>query len=260
MQQRMLDLFVYFVNERDRVRINKSMGLPQGEWTKDPILQRHHFCNVRREDDRGTQELRELGVQQPVGYLPKFYTLARLLNLPESVAVYLDDGVAGLKARRAEGSRVFNTAYTVATCGAKVDKIDYVVGVAELVGDIDVPRTSCRSAFNALRSVPGLGSFLAGQVVADLKNDRYLHATPDWHTFAVMGPGSKKGLDIITGESTTEKTFLDSLHELKGATAGKITELHMQDLQNCLCEFSKYVRYLNNTGGRIRNYHYRGDK
>ena len=95
---------------------------------------------------------------------------------------------------------------------------------------------------------------MAGQIVADLKNDRYLADAEDWWTFAVMGPGSKKGLDYIFEGATTERNFTDRLKALAVLTQGKIPNLHMQDLQNTLCEFSKYVRIKNGTRGRSRPY------
>ena len=75
-----------------------------------------------------------------------------------------------------------------------------------------------------------------------------------WDTFAVMGPGSKKGLNLIMGVGTTEINFKDRLTMLRTALGDRIPKMHNQDLQNCLCEFSKYVRYLEDNHGRRRIY------
>jgi 5-hmdU DNA kinase, helical domain len=45
---------VYWVLERERIRIAKKAGAPK-PWTLDPILQANRFCNIRREDDPVTQ-------------------------------------------------------------------------------------------------------------------------------------------------------------------------------------------------------------
>jgi alpha-glutamyl/putrescinyl thymine pyrophosphorylase clade 1 len=105
-------------------------------------------------------------------------------------------------------------------------------------------------------TVKGLGSFLCGQIIADLKNDRYLVGAPDWHTFSVIGPGSKKGLDILFNGGTTSVNYQPRLLELQDSLPEEIhrMEIHNQDLQNCLCEFSKYHRYLHNEEGRRRYY------
>ena len=258
MNKDMLDLFCYFVAEREVVRVRREAGVPK-PWTNNVILQNHHFCNVRREDDRGTKEIRAV-VQRHQLYpsqLPATYTLARLLNSAASLDVALHEGIHGLKKLRDQsGAKIFNTAYVVSTCGERIDKLDYVERLTKAVRDLDVPRTSLREGFDALRTVSGLGSFLAGQVIADLKNDRYYdqHTTPDWYTFAVMGPGSKKGLDFIYGGGTTERNFEARISSLDLIVSGKIPSVHRQDLQNCLCEFSKYVRYQQGLPGRRRKY------
>jgi len=257
----MLDLFIYYVNEREKVQRRKEAGnLPP--WTIDKVLQNHHFCCNRREDDRGTKEIREvvLEAEYSVDELPSIYTLARLLNRWESLQTYVDYGFKGLRDSKANGEKIFNTAYVVSTCGRSMDKLDYVEEVVKSVRDHTVHRTSCRDAFDALRLVDGLGSFLAGQVVADLKNDRYLVDAPDWHTFSVMGPGSKKMLDHIFGDriKTTEKNYEERITTLGIVTQGRIPPLHRQDLQNCCCEAAKYVKYRLGLGGRVRKYNAHG--
>lgn len=47
------ELFLYFINQRESVRIKKDAGLP-APWT-DEILQKYKFTNVRRRDDRHTK-------------------------------------------------------------------------------------------------------------------------------------------------------------------------------------------------------------
>jgi DNA adenine methylase len=97
----------------------------------------------------------------------------------------------------------------------------------------------------------GFGSFLAGQVVADLKYDSPLNRAPDWWTWAASGPGSRRGLNRVLGrpksspwDETEWLQSLQRLHEIIGpriAAAG-MPEIHMQDLQNCLCEWDKFER------------------
>lgn len=250
-----LDQFIYYVNEREAIQLRRERG-DAPPWTKDVILRHYHFCCNRREDDRGTREIRrvchELGVEPR--YLPSFYTAARMFNKASTAKAYWKGGVDLIKGMRNEGMTLFHVAYVVSTCGAAMDKIDYVDGVVTSVSGLVISNASCERAFKDLRMARGLGSFLAGQVVADLKNDRYLANAPDWHTFAVMGPGSKKGLDLLFGPGTTELNFPRRLEALQKEVQGLIPELHAQDLQNCLCEASKYWRHLDKLGGRKRVY------
>lgn len=251
----MLALFIYWVKERENIRLLRNIGKP-APWTEDPILQNHHFCNISREDDRGTKEIRQVAFDLcvPLAELPEFYTAARLFNKADTVNDYWSKGIDYIKQQRDKGAKIFHVAYVVSTCGVRMDKIDYVDRVVTDVANSLVSATRCREAFENLRAIDGLGSFLAGQIVADLKNDRYLTDAPDWWDFAVMGPGSKKGLDFIYGPGTTERNFTERLEHLRGTVWTKIPLLHAQDLQNCLCEFSKYVRYYENLPGRRRSY------
>lgn len=266
MNSTVFELFCYWIREREAVRRRKEAG--DRYLSEDPIFRTQHFCNVRREDDRVTKEIRAV-VTKLVEHeedLPHVYTMARMFNKASTVKDVLelcasgDDPIAYLKNKRYH-EPIFHTAYVVSTCGQKMDKVDYVFGVMRQVMKLEVPRTSLRSAFEALRSVDGLGSFMAGQVVADLKNDRYLTEKnlihDDWWSFSVMGPGSKKGLDYMFGSGTTENNYPDRMKQLISALPVDILglELHQQDIQNCLCEFSKYMRIKQGDRGRRRPYH-----
>jgi len=257
MNLEMLDLYTYYVNEREKVQRRREAG-NLAPWTMDTVLRNYHFCHNRREDDRGTKEIRAFvqRTEPNLDFLPAAYTMARLFNRVETLEYWFDHGCDfdAIQFLYDTENKVFNTAYVVSTCGKSMGKVEYVRRVCDEVLNTEVPRTSCRAAFDALRTVDGLGSFLAGQVVADLKNDRYLVEAPDWHTFSVMGPGSKKGLDFIFGPGTTERNYEDRISSLEVLTSGTIPKLHRQDMQNTLCEFSKYVRYRNDLPGRRRKY------
>jgi hypothetical protein len=250
--------FVYYILEREAI-LKKRIAMYPKPWTTDPILQAHHFCNNRRQDDRGTKEIQAVvkELEHNVENLPAVYTLARLFNKASTLRTILEGG--DIKDVRAKGEPIFHVAYVVTTCGVAMDKVDYVFRVTNDVMLTRIPNGSLSAAYNALLSVDGLGSFLAGQVVADLKNDRYLLQTacPDWHSFSVMGPGSKKGLDYIYGDGrTSHGNYATRMQHLCEVLPQEIKELglHRQDMQNCLCEFSKFMRYKNNDPGRRRYY------
>ncbi len=254
-QDKFLDKLEYWINERQRILNARNSGAAK-PWSSDEIFQKYHFCNVHREDDRGTKEIHAMRVKLDPHFheLPTFYTCARLFNRADSVEHFFEKGPDFLKELRGQGYTVFNTAYVVSTCGATMDKVDYVTQVVRAVDEGQVSTASCTRAFQDIRKVRGLGSFLAGQVVADLKYTPYLCDAPDFEHFAVMGPGSKKGMDHIFGGGTTEGNFHDRLVLLRQELGDNIPKMHNQDLQNCLCEFSKYIRYLTGAEGRQRPY------
>src|SRR5690606_37897888 len=107
-----------------------------------------------------------------------------------------DHWPTALKRLRAEGHKLFHSAYLVTTCGKSVDKVDHVSRVTLDVARLQVPRVGLQKAFDELVKVDGLASFLAGQIVADLRNSGYLVAEDKVEAkfWGVPGPGSVKGL------------------------------------------------------------------
>jgi len=97
----------------------------------------------------------------------------------------------------------------------------------------------------------GLGSFMRAQLIADLKYLPFLKNAQDWWTFAAPGPGSLRGLNVLTGNDMNarwnEQEWLEQLTVLNNIVTPSlekvgISKLHNQDLQNCLCEFSKFEK------------------
>jgi len=227
--------FDYWVQERELVRTRKEMELPK-PWSDDRVFQTTYFCNVRREDDKVTRWIRASFDLAPI-HAPLSMIVARLVNKPESLAamnwpwVKLDRD-AWFEVMSKPGA--WGSAYIVSTNGRAMPKHEYIWGLLEAA------RTALRQlppatlagtlarAHEGLQAVPGLASFMAAQVVADLKNtqDHPLQSAEDWYTFAAPS----------------------------GAAAGCLEELCNQDLQNCFCEFDKYMRVATNTGRSKRKY------
>lgn len=263
----------YWINEREAMRHRRMAGAPP-PWTNDPAMGTVRYCNVHREHDKVTQYIRNSrvysGAAVPVGRV----VLARMLNrittlaLVESAAAVDDwqEVKFRLYAARARGEKIWGNAYTISTCGKAMDKVDYVIDhVVSEVHDAEKLENligggkwgTLNAAFNWLTELDGLGSFLAAQVVADLKNTpgHPLATAPDWHYFCAPGPGSLKGLTAYYGRPSTPGTFAKDIDqcyaEVMPLVANYVGEIHMQDFQNCLCEFSKFERVKH--GGKARN-------
>lgn len=102
-----------------------------------------------------------------------------------------------------------------------------------------------------LKECYGMGSFMAAQVVADIKYVAPLSQAPDWWCWAAPGPGSERGLNRVLGRPVKQpwkaEEWLKQLQALKEQIdpyleRAKMPEMHAQDLQNCLCEFDKWCR------------------
>lgn len=255
-----------FIKERENIRVLKEKGLPR-PWTNDPILATYRFCNVHREDDRVSRWLRE-------AYYPHFVrdtqrnldiwfaaVVARLLNNPGALTEVIDHIAPWsprkfrrtLQARALAGNKVFNPAYIVSTNGKQMNKVDYITDIILniLWGDRERLRPSKKDTLfvyhQLLMGYDGLGSFMAAQVVADLKYLPPLNKARDWDTFAASGPGSRRGLNRVLGLRVDvpwkEVLWHDNLLNLRNQILPLLPfDLHAQDLQNCLCEFDKYER------------------
>ena len=256
----------YWIAERYSILLRRRAGHP-APWSGDDIFNSVRFCNVHREDDAVTQWVRKNWNNGDDGNWR--FVLARMINWPDSLEEikHTDDLQrirTILKARRARGDKVFTSAYTISTCGKKMDKLDYVLDLVQTL-EYDFAswdtHTSLKSAYTHLMGTRGLGSFLAAQVVADMKNTygHPLTSAHDWWEFSAPGPGSLRGLSWFftgTGTGVTPPAyalaFATCRKEVDYLIPEYVPRISNQDFQNCLCEFSKYckVKYLK---GHVRN-------
>ena len=95
------------------------------------------------------------------------------------------------------------------------------------------------------------GGFMSGQVIADLKFVEPLRSASDWMSFAVSGPGSRRGLNRILGRPLnapwSETAWRTAFDRLRAAIAPDLErfglrDLSASDLQSCLCETDKMER------------------
>lgn len=267
------ELFVHWVLERDLIRRRKEKGEPK-PWTQDKVMQTTYFCNVNREDDRVTRWIRENWRYE---FGPEFYDFAmiaaRLFNQPNTLEIigqptedierWLHDTHYTLRKMQDNKERVFNGAYIVSTNGRKMNKIDYVL---ELLKQFTTPyllhkydRLDMTHKF--LATFQGMGSFMAAQVIADLKNTKGhpLQQADDWWTFSSFGPGSLRGLSWFWESKITPATYQGAIARQYAIAQDHLPQsilqtLCMQNLQNCNCEYDKYMRVLNGTGRSKRQY------
>lgn len=259
---------LYWIGERESIRLKKEMNLPK-PWSDDPVFRTTYFCNVDREDDKVTKWIRYTyspHVKDP--FFIHNIILSRFLNWPPTLEYiqYLENPVdwdclrAMLKDIKDRGDKVWGSAYVVTTHGIKMDKIDYLCGrVVPSIFDVLDPLPTwgdCATAAYQLQAIEGISTFMAGQVVADLKNTHGfpLVVAPDWWTFALPGPGSKRGMEWLMGEHVPSDQWLPHLHELQSRLQLDGWRLCCQNIQNCLCEFDKFMRVRNGTGRSKRNY------
>jgi hypothetical protein len=103
---------------------------------------------------------------------------------------------------------------------------------------------SLENSWMELQQYPCVGAFIAGQIIADLKYTSHLKDAKDWKDWAALGPGSTRGLNRLYERDLKAKIGqeqgLEEMREVASHVEG--WNLHLQDVQNCLCEFDKYER------------------
>jgi hypothetical protein len=272
---------VYFVCERERVRIAKESGQPR-PWTQDRVLQTGRFCNIRREDDPVTKWIAAwLAAHADDPDLFIAAMVARLINEPATLAtlswpVPFDAAAEArfiaemdaLQARQARGElrRIYNPAYVIPAGPKGMPTHEHlarnVLHWAWEHRDWLRPRAadSLLACFARMTKCPGIGDFICGQIVTDLKFLPPLRAAPDWMTWCIWGPGSMKGVNYMMGRDPKAKW--KRLSEWRAAFDGiwaratplllarGIPELSATDRQNCMCEDSKWERA--RRGGRVK--------
>jgi len=247
----------HWMSERDKIRALKEGGAPK-PWTKDMILRSFKFCNVRREDDKVTRwfasNWRRPELWSQRNFVPAII-LGRTINWPETLEEVdfpynwsSEEVLALLDKRQARGDKVYTGAYMITAGPTGVRKNAFVVKNAEsyFFSPPKLDPLSLENSWKELRQYPCVGPFIAGQIIADLKQTSHLREAKDWWNWAALGPGSTRGLNRLYERSLTATTNqeqgLAEMREIASHVKNWGWLLCLQDVQNCLCEFDKYER------------------
>lgn len=273
----MPELLIYWIQERHDILTKRMAGQPK-PWSKDPVFQNTYFCNVRREDDKVTQFIRKFYSPHVEDRMFEYNIIfSRFINWPPTIEVikYMQDHdpewLLNYLDCLASNGKIWGNAYVITTHGIPMPKAAYLCRnvLGGVYRGLDALRKACRGpslalAAEALEGFEGVGPFLAGQVVADLKNTpgHPLASADDWWEFVMPGPGSIRGASWVLygkSEGVTYSTFQRAFQEIREYVDHKwVPEmgvvLHSQDLQNCLCEFDKYCRVTTGSGRSKRGY------
>ena len=274
---------LHWIKEREKARLAKLKGFPK-PWTNDPILQAYRFCNVRRMDDKVSQWL-DLHWYTPNRNHKNMViacVLARHFNQPQTLARigfpkvynagYIQSGLEHIEALKRQGETTFNSAYIIRASGDYPNKAEMVF--YETVQQfVDSPTKylskadRMEDAVNLLMGYRNIGSFMAGQIAADLRwatNGKFI----DKDEWAAMGPGSKRGINIIHGRALEypikQEQFTEELKNLmtflkKALPSSLTSRLEAIDYQNCLCEYSGYEKVLWDRGRKKQLYDGKAD-
>lgn len=262
----MVETYLRFVVERHRVWEARQAGAPQ-PWTDDPVLRTRKFTNVFRILDVGSQFCAQMMADaSPEDQLVRAFAY-RYTNRPEPFEAFHKDfgryperaDLSSLLPEfwgdyHAQGNPLFGTAYRMFVGQENkgmsrhewlFQHLERAVGYGpNNIVDPFLEAESPRERHAILLLVPRCANFMAMQVLTDWN---YLNDLPGENRFVVAGPGSTLGAKEIDPEhrplhviqwARAEVVDLPDAPRLEGRLPSYM------DIQNTLCEFSKYVRYL----------------
>jgi hypothetical protein len=280
------DTYWVFATRRQGIFHQRVAGAPP-PWTDDPVLRDYRFTNAYRAADRVSQYLiRNVAYGGDPDAREVFFRVL-LFKLFNRVSTWklLEAAVGEIRASEfdvdrydnvmsrafAAGQRLYSPAYIMppATRGSVRKHTTHLQLLKSMLDDglperlSDCP--SMAAAFEILLTYPGVGTFLAYQLITDLNYTTLLNFSE--MDFVMAGPGARSGL---------EKCFLDdagySAEDLIRWTADRQADefgcrqlefadlwgrpLQLIDCQNLFCEVDKYARVMHpkaeSTSGRTR--------
>lgn len=275
---RALDYLAFVVN-RHLIWEARLEGLPQEEWAYDPILQTRKFTNVFRILDPGTQYvltslaepdakpedvLLRLFLYRHTGRVEAWEYLEMTSGLPDRTN--LPDVLAAFKQYRGKGSvterPVFTGAYLVFPQSAErgTDKLESIVDLTKrlfvegTVAQEFLDAGSQADRFAALRSNKGVADFMSMQVLTDWGYTSHCGEDRE-NEFVVLGPGARRGATALDPAGKPEDTLEWAYREVQDQVTldlpnGMSRPPSRMDVQNTLCEFSKYVRHQSKPPGK----------
>jgi hypothetical protein len=244
-----------------------------GPWTADPILATYRFTNCYRAADRVSQYLiKEViydGNQDADEVLFRillFRFFNRIATWELLVSEFDELSWATFRAHRydevlikalSRGERIYSAAYVMPSpkFGGLCKHTNHLRLLEHMLRDglrfkLEAS-ASMAQAFDVLRAYPGLGAFLAYQLLIDINYSTVIDF--DEMDFVIPGPGARDGLrkclgprvqgieaDLIRYMSDTQAEHFARLglrfHDLNGR------RLQLIDCQNLFCEVDKYAR------------------
>lgn len=249
---------VHWITEREKCRLGKKAG-DTPPWSLDPNIANYRYCNVNREHDKVTiwidKHIRQ--VDHPSMWFN--IVIGRFLNNPGSLGDlgFIEEWNPGrfrtlLDARKSAGLSVFSGAYMIHAKTRGVPKHHYLVDyVFDPLWDerdtVPGKGASCADWDKWLSRFYGMGDFMKNQIITDMKYSPLLEGAEDWETYIKLGPGTKRGLLAIYGDDTVEN-LLDLRKRLTEDKRVPNVFRDLNNVANCCCELSKYLKLLTGTG------------
>ncbi len=286
LDQRQCKLFFSYISERHMIYKRRFVQHRPPPWTSDPVLSKYKFTNVFRDLDPGTRFVKNdiLGkLERPEDIIFNIiiYRVYNKIETFKAVGLqrfdHFDKGPfeSRLRTLKASGMPVFTNAFVVpsyrwidpakdkiANTSTFIENLSGTIKdvISRIMGERDSEYT-----FKQLLNIEGIGPFLAYQIAVDI--GYWNKEVFDESVFVVAGPGCKRGIDFLFGNrgGLSYGQCIEYVRDRQGGFFKQIgidenllfddrkeRHLNLMALENCFCEFSKYVRASTSTG-RPRN-------
>lgn len=272
----MAEMYLAFVVNRHKVWELRRRGVP-GPWSMDPVLRAHKFTNVFRILDHGSQFLFTELLSEPdisVDDTLMRAFLYRYTNRPEPWEFFRKihgkyptvDSLDGTllhtwREFRDNGGSVFGPAYKMFS-GLENKGTDRLTWAVNLTADYFAPWSgknivseferalTMRRRLEILQTIPRCARFMSMQIVTDVGYSPLFEG--DENEMVIPGPGAERGAKHLSGGRVSALEVIAWAREVLvtlpdcprlAAPSGTFRPPSCMDVQNTLCEFSKYVRY-----------------
>lgn len=266
------DTYWRFAAKRQALFMRRVSGAPP-PWTTDDVLASHRFTNAYRAADRVSQYLirhviyegpREAEETLFRALLFKFFNrvepweeLTTRLGAPSWKTFDFERYARVLDSMLARGERVYSGAYIMPSpaFGSARKHRNHLRLLEHMMRDGAARRIgrakSLKEVFEALRSYPSLGDFLAFQFAIDLNYSELIDFSE--MEFVVAGPGARDGITKCFTDTAglNEAELIRVVTERAGEEFARLglefetlwgRNLQLIDCQNLFCEVSKYAR------------------
>ena len=264
--------------DRETIRIKKDVLKLPKPWTEDEVFLKNKFCNIFREHDRTTKWFRE-NIRDPLKDSPGvlFATVAfrwfnrwqtgeiiqdLLLEPPTSWETF----ETTVRSRLVGVKPIITGSYMIKT-PTGLNKSDGVISNIKNFWGVTTEPKSLKDMHTFIKGKPFMGSFMAYEVVTDLRHTYLCREAEDINTWAAAGPGAARGLARIIGKpldyfshySHLDQITMCSLMEqiLQDSITSWPTEWsgwEMRDVEHTLCEYDKYLRCQSGQGKTKQKY------
>ena len=273
--------FFYNARERYNMMLLKERG--NEICTEDEAMARTRLCNVFREDDKVSKWFKDnirnkLRNQEQVLRATVAFRWFNKIEIGELLLEhfigYWDRPVIEKKIREKYPKGPWVTGAFIVYTPPGVDKLtgvlDYIDGfydnLPNYVEALEMVKT-LELARDVLVQCPGLGNFMAYQIVCDLRYTYFLEDATDVELWAQLGPGSARGLGWIFHEDPTKWSYtskkdceevLPFMRKLLNMSIintnwpSEWGEWEMSTVQHWLCEHDKICRVRANPEARMK--------